>query len=360
MNKSVVLGISGGIDSAVSALILKNKGYKITGVYLKTQTESENPHQDARVKRIAADLEFPLHILDISADFTEKVIGNYVHNHFKGYTPSPCSYCNPVIKWPHLIHMADKLDCDCIATGHYIRIIETNNTFFIHQAQDKLKDQSYFLWNLSQDVLSKTITPLGSYSKNQVRAMASEYGLNYLDTQKESTGLCFAHGLSCEETILRYAPDFLSKVKQGNVIDSNNNIIGTHKGYPFYTVGQKKGLNLDIPEKYCVKEIIPETNTLVADKWQNLYSRSFTVTNVNTPDLHYLLSDKNLLVKVRGFGLNPDGKAHIKQIDENVFSITVNVPAWAPAPGQPAVFYNDDILVGGGIIQKVQFITSLI
>ncbi len=350
--KKVVIGLSGGIDSAVAALLLKESGYHVTGISLIFDSVFDDGHKQ-HVCRVADDLEIPIYFINAGSDFKNKVVQTYIREHINGLTPSPCSFCNPVVKWPYLAKAAETYNCDYIATGHYIRILNTDNALWIYRGIDADKDQSYFLWNLSQSVLQKTITPLGTLGKNEVTALAVKKGLDYLMLQKESAGLCFARGLTCEMTLRNYLPEIDHCIGQGKVVDVRGKVIGTHNGYPFYTIGQKSGLRLKTNEKLCVKKIIPEENTLVADIWENLYTCSFTISNISSPNKNSLLESKNVSVIIRGFGLNPGGQVRIMKKDHDILYVETEKPAWAPAPGQPAVFYHQNRVMGGGIINEV-------
>ena len=349
--QEVIVGISGGIDSAVSVYLLKEQGYKVKAVHLvlyDAQLESE-----PEIRKLGELLNVPVDLIDLREQFKHTIIDFYIGERMLGRTPSPCVQCNQNIKWDALLSYANSLGIEKVATGHYIRIKETDNQKRIYKALDSTKDQSYYLWGLRAEILNRAITPLGCYQKTEVREIATKINLAHLTQKKESAGLCFAQHVVNES----YLKEILTKKgitpKEGKVYDTNNQIIGKHNGLAFYTVGQKKGLELDKPGKLCVKKISAEDNSIVADTWQNLYTTKFSATDINFFDTKELNNTTSISIKVRGFGLNPEGGLKDLQIENNKLHIELNQPAWAPAPGQPVVFYNRDLVIGGAIISEV-------
>jgi tRNA-uridine 2-sulfurtransferase len=347
--KSVLVGLSGGVDSAMTAFLLKEKGYQVTGVHFKL-FEDDSTNYKERLDFLANKLEINWIEYDATDLFRKEIIGYFTGFHLQGLTPSPCSYCNPAVKWKLLQDIADAHQLQYISSGHYIRIIEEHNLFRIYRGIDKAKDQSYYLWRLNQDILRRVLTPLGEYNKTEVKKLASAIGLEGLSGSKESAGLCFARGRSCEEMLLDYIPDLKNKITPGIIVDRAGKGIGTQKGYIYYTIGQKKDLNIWSKEKLCVAVIDSVNNIIVADTWQNLYQTEFIIHDFEFADLEELETEPAVNVLVRGFGLNPAGNARTKQINDSQIKVTLENPAWAIAPGQPAVFYSGDKLVGGGII----------
>ena len=349
MKQSVLVGLSGGVDSAMTAYLLKEQGYKVTGVHLKLHNEEKADYHQG-INHIAEKLGIDW--LDYNAVdlFEKEVIGYFTRFHLEGRTPSPCAHCNPAVKWKLLVDIANSAGINKVATGHYIRIHEENCIHRIYRGIDKLKDQSYYMWQLGEGILSRSVTPLGDYTKQDIRNLAERIGLEKLSGSGESSGLCFAGGRSCEELLNTYIPGLPERIEPGIVTDKNGNKIGTHKGYIYYTIGQKKDLQLDSTEKLSVSKIDAVNNVLVAEPWQNLYHKEFIITDFIFADLNECMNISDMQVMIRGFGLNPAGNAKITLIDSNKIKVNLENPAWAPAPGQPAVFYSGDKLLGGGII----------
>ena len=343
----VLLGLSGGLDSAMSAVMLQWKGFRVHALYLQLYDSPST--QIEKVSDLAKRLSIELTIVDARQTFKETVIDTFLDGLMQGKTPSPCIHCNPSLKWKLLAEKADEFGIHWIATGHYINILPGKDTSRILKASDPLKDQSYFLWPLAEHILKRIISPLGVHTKTEIREMAIGLGFHSIAKQKESTGLCFANGLSVNELLHKYRPDILQHPGPGIIIDKDGKPIGKHMGYPFYTIGQKKGLELDVPEKLCVVKIDAPQNLLVVDTWQSLYTKLIQVVDFHVFDEEALKDASNLEVKIRGFGLNPSKGARIT-MNEGLLKIDLFEPAWAPAPGQPVVIYKDELVVAGGII----------
>ncbi|QQS51718.1 MAG: tRNA 2-thiouridine(34) synthase MnmA [Bacteroidota bacterium] len=350
MSKKVLVGISGGIDSAVTALQLKQEGFEVLGVHL--QMVEEPLELQLRINQIAGVLQIEIPTLDCREAFQNIVIDAFRLGHLAGNTPSPCSTCNPQLKWQLLQDTADQYGIEYIATGHYIQTVQDDGLWYLKKGNDPLKDQSYFLWGLDQKVLPRIITPLGTLTKQEVRQIAQLSGLQFLDKQKESTGLCFAQGLGYADLIRKYIPESVDFPK-GPVVDQEGFKIGEHNGYLYYTIGQKKDIFwYHVTDKaLCIVKIIPETNTLVAGLPESLWNKEFYVNNCRIINEKLLLESNEIEVKVRGYGLNPDGFASIVKTGPAQYHVTLKKAAWAMAPGQPVVFYHQNMLLGGGICQ---------
>jgi tRNA-specific 2-thiouridylase len=349
--------MSGGTDSSVAAMLLQSEGYEVIGVTLRLWDHSGKANIPAgapqfiiEAKELANSLNIPHHVVDARKDFKDNVIRFFVEEYLAGRTPSPCIHCNPNIKWKLLIEKANELGCDYIATGHYVKIKEERGFYYIHKGKDPAKDQSYFLWNLNQDILSRTLTPLGNYTKQEVRDKAREFGFREVAEKKESMGVCFVENMDYRNFLKQQRPDLDEKIGPGRVIDTKGNELGTHMGYPYYTVGQKRDLELKEKKGLMVSEIIPETNTLVLDHRNNLNRTQFRVRD------YYLINRKdiqaeNIRTIVRGLGLNPEGYSRLHLVDETLMEIELDNAAWAIAPGQPVAFYIEDRLIGGGFAE---------
>ena len=357
----VLVAMSGGIDSSVAAVLLHEQGYEVIGMTMKTWdyassggTKKEtgccslDSINDAR--HIAVSLGFPHYILDIREEFGDSVIDYFTNEYVEGRTPNPCVMCNTHIKWDALLKRADQLGCEFIATGHYAQIREENNRFIISKGVDALKDQSYVLWGVSQSSLARTILPLGHLTKAKIREMATERGFVDLVNKSESYEICFVPDNDYRGFLKRRIPELEEQVKGGNFIDTEGKIIGTHEGYPFYTVGQRKGLGKAFGFPAFVTEIRKETNEVVIGKLEDLNRTGMYVGQLNLQKYDSIPPEGlETVTKVRykdagtaAFIEGLNGKIKV-EFHEDVSGI---------APGQAAVFYEGDDVVGGGWILK--------
>ncbi len=346
--KKVVAGISGGIDSAVTASLLKEEGYDVSGIHILVG-DLDNAIAE-RLQKIEQHLNIPIQIIDACGRFQNSVINYFRREHLAGRSPSPCAICNPTFKWEILKENMLKTGADRIASGHYIQKEQIDGHWYLKKGEDQKKDQSYFLWGLDQEIIGKLIAPLGNNEKQTTRKLAKQHGLEFLLDTKESTGLCFSQGLAYKELIGKHIPE-AKNIGQGPVKDDSGKIIGSHKGYIYYTIGQKKGLNLNTKGNFCVTGIFAKENTLVVSTPENLWKRSFEFDHHMFVNTKKILNNKKLQVKIRGFGWNPEGYAQIFQQSNDTYKVELENPAWAPAPGQPAVFYDNELLLGGGLIK---------
>lgn len=345
----IVVGISGGIDSAVTAYRLKQEGYEVIGAHLQV---TENPIVDPeKIERIKNALEIPIHILHVEEKFKRIVLKNFKEDHLAGRTPSPCIVCNPELKWQALYELAEQVEAEYIASGHYINKEKINDTWYLLKGIDAVKDQSYFLWRLTQPQLNKMHTPLGEISKNEVIAYAKETNLHFLAEQKESTGLCFAQGLSYPELLEQYIPE-IKTLGTGEVWNSDNEVVGSHKGYVYYTIGQKRGIYFfdDAHKGLCIVKLDAENNRIYVDNEDSLWVNSFFINQCDFVNEQEVLRHKQLTVMVRGIGRNPAGYGQVSIMHDGMYQVELENPAWAMAPGQPVVFYHENRLLGGGIM----------
>ncbi|RZJ84939.1 MAG: tRNA 2-thiouridine(34) synthase MnmA, partial [Chryseobacterium sp.] len=289
----ILVAMSGGVDSSVAAVMLHEQGYEVIGLTMKTwdyATSGSNSKEtgccsldsinDART--LAVNYGFPHYILDIREEFGDYVIDNFVDEYLAGRTPNPCVLCNTHIKWEALLKRANKLDCEFIATGHYANVRQHDNgRYVISKGKDENKDQSYVLWGVSQENLSRTQFPLGSFSKTDIRQMALDMGQEELAKKSESYEICFVPENDYRSFLKHKVEDLEERVAGGNFILSNGMIVGQHKGYPFYTIGQRKGLGIAFGEPMFVTAILPESNTVVLGKAEELERREAMVRNVN-------------------------------------------------------------------------------
>lgn len=353
----VILGMSGGTDSSVTAMMLKDKGYDVIGVTLWFFNEDYSFEQNdalpdfiIEAQELAKQLNIEHHIIDARNEFRENIIQFFLDEYMAGRTPSPCIQCNPQLKWKLLLNKADELDCEFIATGHYIQILKENNTFYIHKGKDAVKDQSYFLWNLGQNILSRTLTPLGKYTKDEVREIATDFGFSSVAKKKESMGICFMGRKDYRDFLQEMIPDLNEKIGRGKVIDTSGKQLGWHEGYPYYTIGQKRGLELEEKSGLMVSKINADNNTLVLEKKDDLNKLSFRVSDYyfnNVDDC----KESNIKTVVRGLGRNPQKYSTLTILNDTELEVNLEDPAWAIAPGQPVAFYIGDRLIGGGFAE---------
>jgi tRNA-specific 2-thiouridylase len=347
VKEKVIVGISGGVDSAVAALILKESGYLVKGLHISNTQINCTTRQT--LKQISESIDIPVEIIQADKKFNEVVIYHFRTQLLAGLSPSLCTYCNPNFKWRILADYATKKNSEFISTGHYIQLARYKGSFFIKKGIDDRKDQSYYLWNLPNEIINRMITPLGVKTKKEVKKTAEENNLEFLLNKNESTGLCFSNKLTYPDLIKKYIPE-VKNIKKGIITDKLGRVIGTHNGYIFYTIGQKKDLMLDTDLNYCVTKIDPHNNILIAGDPNELWTKQLYITDFNFKNEKLIIDNSDLEVKIRGFGWNPKGKAGIRIIDNKTAEINLENPSWAPAAGQSAVIFHNNILVGGGVI----------
>ena len=355
----VLVAMSGGIDSTVAAMMLHDQGYEIIGITMKTWDYASSGGSkketgccsldsinDAR--KVAVDMGFHHFIVDIREEFGDYVIDNFVDEYIAGRTPNPCILCNTHIKWSALLKRADAMNCDFIATGHYAKIASENGRKFIKKGLDPRKDQSYVLWGLSQECMDRTMFPLGDFTKDEIRKMAEDYGYIELSQKPESYEICFVPDNDYRGFLKRRLPDLEEKVRGGSFVDVNGEFIGTHEGYPFFTIGQRRGLGTAFGTPKYVTEIRPQSNTVVLGDVKDLMKNGMYVGQLNSMKYDQIpnLDDINTMVRYNSSGVmsslkNENGKIYV--------SFKANVQGIAP--GQSAVFYEGDQVIGGGIIE---------
>lgn len=346
MNQRVVIGLSGGLDSTMAALFLKERGFDVYGLHFSFMNEKYSNN----LNWLSDYLKIPVSIVDISEDFNI-VKDHFVNEYLRGRTPSPCTFCNRVIKWKKLIEFADNNDIEFIASGHYIRKVEKEGFWFLKKGKDKVKDQSYFLWELNSNTIKRMVNPLGDYTKDQVRQIAANYGFKQLAKQKESMGVCFLQNRDYRTFIQKNYPEKIKDINPGKVRNLDGEIVGSHQGYINYTIGQKRGMNLKIKDAYVI-HIDADKNELVVAPKKLLNRTNIQLSSVHLINPQFLKINDKITINVRGYGLNPEEPAIVKKIDSNTMDLELQQPAWAIAPGQPVVFYDNDIVLGGGIAEK--------
>jgi tRNA-specific 2-thiouridylase len=356
----ILVAMSGGIDSSVAAIMLHEEGYEVIGITMKTWDYASSGGSkketgccsldsinDAR--SIAVGLGFPHMILDIRSEFGTFVIDNFIDEYLAGRTPNPCVLCNTHIKWEALLKRADMLDCEFIATGHYAQIREENNRYIISKGLDESKDQSYVLWGLKQDCLRRTKFPLGGFHKSEIKQMASQMGHIDLANKSESYEICFVPDNDYRAFLKHNVEGLEAKVDGGDFVTVDGKFIGKHKGYPFYTIGQRKGLEVAIGSPLYVTKIIPETNTIVLGDIDALKRQEMWVKDINLIKYANINNELEALTKIR---YKDKGTTSTIQQQDNLMKVVFHNEVNGIAPGQSAVFYEGNDLLGGGFIQK--------
>ena len=356
----ILVAMSGGIDSSLAAVLLHEEGYEVIGMTMKTwdyQNSGGSKKEtgccsldsinDAR--NIAVSLGFPHYIIDIRNEFGDAVIDYFTDEYVAGRTPNPCVMCNTHIKWDALLRRADQLDCEFIATGHYANIRQENDRYVVSKGIDGYKDQSYALWGISQQSHSRTKYPLGGLRKSEIYEMAKDRGFVELVTKSESYEICFVPDNDYRGFLKRRVPALQEEVAGGEfVLEETGEVIGTHEGYPFYTVGQRKGLGVALGYPVYVTEIQKEKNRVLLGTFDELSRNGMYVKQLNMQKYASIEgSKKDTVTKVR---YNDSGTpAVIEQIGDTM-KVYFGKGVSAIAPGQAAVFYEGDDVIGGGWI----------
>jgi tRNA-specific 2-thiouridylase len=351
-NKKVMMAMSGGVDSSAAAVLLKEKGCEVIGVYMKLFNNDDNlkilnkASEDA--KKAADDLEIPFYEFNFSDIFKKRVIDYFMKEYLKGRTPNPCIECNYYLKFDCLLKQCKKLNIDFLATGHYAKVKcdKNSNRFLLSKAVDQHKDQSYFLYKLKQEQLSKIIFPLGGYTKTEIRKIAEETGLVTAE-KPESQEICFIPNDDYRTFINNRAE---KAIKPGPILDTGGNKVGIHKGIPFYTIGQRKGLGLALGYPAYVIDINVNNNAIIVGKKEDIFSKMLVAGDVNYIMIKELKASMDVDVKIRYKAL-PE-RAVIYPISQNKVKIIFNKPVKSVTPGQSAVFYLGENVIGGGIIEK--------
>jgi len=357
----ILVAMSGGIDSSIAAMMLHDEGYEVIGITMKTWDYASSGGSkketgccsldsinDAR--NLAVHKGFHHTILDIREEFGTFIIDNFVDEYLAGRTPNPCVLCNTHIKWEALLRRADMLDCEFIATGHYAQVREENGRTVVFKGLDEHKDQSYVLWGLKQECLKRTKFPIGKHHKSEIKQIAKDNGYFELANKSESYEICFVPDNDYRGFLKRKVVGLEEKVNGGNFVLTDGTVIGQHKGYPFYTIGQRKGLEIALGEPMFVTEILPEINTVVLGRKEDLEKITMKVRNINLIKYKNLQPDTIALTKIR---YKDVGTISTLIPEENgEVSVLFHEKVTGIAPGQSAVFYEGNDLLGGGFIRK--------
>lgn len=366
-NKRVLLGMSGGTDSSVAAMRLLDAGYEVTGVTFRFYELNDSTEYLEDARSLAARLGIPHITYDAREVFREQIIEYFVEEYMIGHTPVPCTLCNNYLKWPLLSKIADEMGIFYISTGHYVRKVKVDDTYYITYAADSDKDQTFFLWGLKQDILRRMLLPMGDITKVEARAFAAERGFEKVAVKRDSLGVCF-----CPMDYRSFLKEWLvskcqrqvsfgqqqvsagqrrsAQVSRGQFVDEKGDFIAWHEGYPFYTIGQRRGLGIHLNRPVFVKEIRPEKNEVVLASLQALEKTEMLLKDWNIVSRERLLGPADIIVKIRY--RKQENHCTVTITSDHLLHVQLHEPLTAIASGQAAAFYKDGLLLGGGIITE--------
>ncbi len=351
----IVVGMSGGVDSAVTAYLLKCAGHDVIGVTLKTWLNEEGEVSrcceidDANRAAIAMDI--PFYTVNCAHEFRSSVVEPFINEYICGRTPSPCVICNRTVKWAKMLEFADSMHADYIATGHYASVVKLDNgRYTVKTADSAAKDQAYMLYRLTQEQLARTIMPLGGLTKDEVREIAKTAGLE-IANKADSQEICFITHGSYSDYIEEHSEDYTPK--EGNFVDEDGNVLGRHKGIIHYTVGQRKGLGVAMGYPVFVKRIDAEKNEVVLCRDEALWGTKIICKDLNFQSIPDIAPGEKIEANVRIRYRHSGDRAVIERIDDSAVSVLFKTPVRAATPGQSAVFYDDNgYVIGGGVISN--------
>ncbi|MTK11843.1 MAG: tRNA 2-thiouridine(34) synthase MnmA [Clostridiaceae bacterium] len=357
MNKKVVVGMSGAVDSSVTAYLLKEQGYDVIGVTMQVWQEDEEYEaaeggccslsavEDAR--RVAYKLDIPFYVMNFKDIFKKNVIDYFIDEYMEGRTPNPCVACNKYIKFDALLKKAMDLGAEYVATGHYATIEKVEDRYLLRRSEDDRKDQTYALYNLTQFQLAHTLMPCGLYKKDKIREIAKEIGL-LVHNKKDSEEICFIPDNDHGSYIKKQVP---GKVREGYFVDKQGNILGKHKGIVYYTKGQRKGLGIALGTPVFVTDINPLTNTVVLGSEEDIFKTELIAKDINFIPFDKLEDTMEVMAKIR-YSAKQE-KAWITPLEDGRVKVKFENKQRAITKGQSVVFYDKEYLVGGGIIDEI-------
>ena len=353
-NGRVLIGMSGGIDSTAACLMLQEQGYEVVGVTMRvfdlaSQMGPEGePRFIAEAREVADRLGIEHHVADEREGFAQQIVRYFVDEYMRGRTPNPCVMCNPLFKFRVLTEWADRLGCDYIATGHYVQTVNEDNHYYIVTGDDPQKDQSYFLWNLNQEVLARCVVPLGGWKKADVRQYLMDKGFALKAKAGESMEVCFIEG-DYRDFLREHCPEIDAQVGQGKFVDCAGRTLGFHQGYPYYTIGQRKGLGIALGKPAYVLKLNPEKNTVMLGDAEQLMTRYMLVETPRLVCEEQFYAEKELTVRIRYRSRSVPCEV-VREVDGGMLLIRFAEAVSAVTPGQSAVFYVGNRLVGGAFI----------
>ena len=353
--------MSGGIDSTVAAMLLLEQGYELVGVTFRTFDSIKESclarekgccsvESIMEAKHMAQTLGFEHHILDFRDTFREHVIANFISEYSRGRTPNPCVLCNSHIKWGEMVKAADEYGCDLIATGHYAQIAEHRGHWYLRNAVDTHKDQTYFLWMLTEENLRRTVFPLGGLTKPEVRQIAFDHGFEKLSKKTESQEICFVPNNDYRQ--------FLSEqgvqVPSGKFVNAEGKVLGEHTGFCNYTIGQRKGLGIALGTPQFVTKIDAARNEVTLGSREALYSTDVQADSVRLRDVEWLRESPTVSARIRYKSPAVPARIDLSEYTSEypVLRLHFDQPVWGITPGQSLVIYKDELVVGGGLIAQ--------
>lgn len=351
-NRRVLVGMSGGIDSSIVCLLLMNQGYDVVGVTIRMWDSPRHfkeggdvPDYILSARRLAERLGIPHYVLDARESFKKEVVDYFTFEYLNGRTPNPCVRCNRMIKWKMMASFAEEMGCWYLATGHYAKIVHQNGNYYVSKGEDEQKDQSYFLWDVESSLWERVLFPLGGMKKEETRELAKKMGYTDLYTQKESMEICFVES-DYRDFLRENCTEQLAQIGQGDYVDREGRKLGFHEGYPFYTIGQRKGLRIALGTPAYVLKINTLKNTVMIGEKSDIEVREMVVENFRITDKRDFSQTLQVQIRYRSSGKS----AKITFVDDTLLLVEFEDVATAVTPGQSAVFYKDGVVLGGGII----------